>query len=278
MAYLIEGRNESKRLDLQSKISAYNIDDELEFFNYHASDYILDAGCGHGNLIEKLLKKGVEKIDGIDFGSDRIKEARERFKNYSNVRPMVGDLSSLKVVDGTYDKVICRYLFEHLESPATILHELYRVSKVGGEIQIINFDDIFFGLYSKDSKLNSDLERVKTLLPYDFEIGRKLPVLLREIGFVDVEWHAETFYFKNEDRRMEKENSRMRLIQARDSLSKLFKTALAYDEFCTSYLDALDDPCTVLWTNKFLIHGVKPDRRVVDIFNKEQYAALNLEA
>lgn len=269
MAYLIESRSESSRLDLQSKISAYNIDNELEFFNYRPDDYILDAGCGHGNLIEKLLKKGISKIDGIDFGIDRINEARERFKSFSNVRLAVGDLSKLKTSDGTYDKIVCRYLFEHLESPVDILHELHRVMKPNGEIQIINFDDIFFGLYSSDSRLNAELKRLKSLLPYDFEIGRKIPILLREVGFSNIEWHAETFFFKDENRRMEKENSKMRLIQARDSLLRFFKSVGDFDQFCKSYLNAFDDPCTVLWCSKYLIKAQKMEGRVVDIFNKE---------
>lgn len=255
--YLIEHPNELERLNFQNKIDVYDLEKELNFFKWDTKHLILDAGCGNGNVVEKLLEKGMTKIHGIDFSEDRVNFAQERFKDHKDVEFFKRSLEKTGMNDNSYDRVICRYIYEHVTNTSEIINELYRVTKPGGYLQIINFDDIFFNFYTKNTKLNEQLAKLKKSVPQDFEIGRKIPHIMRAAKFDKVEWSAETFFFKDERLEMEKENNRMRLHQGREHLAKFFSSVEEYDEFAKTYLAEMDDDCNVLAVTKFLVKGQK---------------------
>ncbi|MGZ3789411.1 MAG: class I SAM-dependent methyltransferase [Bacteriovorax sp.] len=251
--YLIEGKAEIERLKFQNEIDVYDINKEADYFKWNTSDVVLDAGCGSGNLIKKLLEKKITSIHGLDMSEDRVKYSMERFKDFHNVKISQGTLENTNLEKKYYDKIICRYIFEHVVNPLSILTELKGLLKSEGSLYIINFDDIFFGFHTKNSKLNDQLKDLKSKLQQDFEIGRKLPQFLKQIGFDKIEWEAETFFFKKKRMTLEKKNTQMRLIQGREHLSKYFKSKEEYDLFAMAYLNEMKDSNNVLFTTKYLI-------------------------
>jgi 2-polyprenyl-3-methyl-5-hydroxy-6-metoxy-1,4-benzoquinol methylase len=104
--YLIEGKSEVERLNFQNKIDVYDINKEINHFKWTASDLVLDAGCGSGNVIEKLLEKKVAAIHGIDMSTDRVEHTEERFKKYKNVKITQGSLENTHLEKDNYDKII----------------------------------------------------------------------------------------------------------------------------------------------------------------------------
>lgn len=256
--YVIDHVDENKRLNFQNTIDIYNLDKELKFFSISDCKLILDAGCGNGNVIEKLDSLGKFNIHGVDLSSDRVSQAKARFSANSNVHIFNRSLDNTQLKDSEYDAIICRYIFEHVLNHKDILTELYRILKPGCSINIINFDDLFFNFYTKNESFNKQLAALKQELPLDLQIGRKLPHLLRLCHFENIKWEAETYYFKGERLILERENTRMRLEQGRDHLIKYFKNNEEYDQFARIYLEEMLDECNVLSMNKYLITATKP--------------------
>jgi ubiquinone/menaquinone biosynthesis C-methylase UbiE len=255
--YLIDHSDENKRLDFQNKIDVYNLDRELDFFSLQKNDLILDAGCGTGNVIEKLLQLGHSRIHGLDFSEDRIRQSQERFSSYNDVQLFNRPMDKTEFSPSTYDVVFCRYIYEHVTNPKEILAELYRVIKPNGHIYLVNLDDIFFNFHTKNEFFNQQLKSLQDKLPQDFKIGRKLPLMLREQKFEQIEWEAQTYFFKGERLKLERENTRMRLEQGRCHLSKFFSSTSEYDDFAKTYLDEMQDDCNVLSLSKYLIKANK---------------------
>jgi ubiquinone/menaquinone biosynthesis C-methylase UbiE len=251
--YLLESSNESERLNFQNKIDAYDIKKELAEFEFSPNDKVLDAGCGNGNLIDELLKLHALKIHGIDMSEDRVFKSKERFKEFANVEIFKGELEKTNLSKSYYDKICCRYIFEHVTNPIEILKALRELLVDRGNLYIVNMDQVFFGFYTKNEKFNQDLKKLQASLPQDYEIGRKLPQMLAISGYKEVNWKAETFFFHGESLALERKNTEMRLIQLRDYLSTKFDSVENYDEFASTYLDEMQDPNNVLYMSKFII-------------------------
>lgn len=94
---------------------------------------ILDAGCGNARDLIQLCKSGC-KCTGIDFSSDMIKEARKEFSNHhiESVEVEVGDLTSLRFQNATFDKVYASEVLEHIPDYNRAVAEMARVLKPGG--------------------------------------------------------------------------------------------------------------------------------------------------
>ena len=255
--YLIDHLDEDKRLNFQNTIDVYDLDKELDFFKFNKKDLVLDAGCGNGNVLEKLNMKGISNIHGIDLSEDRVKQATERFKSLDHINIMMRSLEQTGLAEASYDTILCRYIFEHVLSPKNVLTELHRILKPDGSLFIINFDDIFFNFHTKNEVFNKQLEIFQNKIPQDLKIGRKIPQLLKENNFKNIEWHAETYFFKGERLMLERENSSMRLEQGRKNLSKFFNNLEEYDTFAKTYLEEMHDDCNVLSMTKYLIRATR---------------------
>lgn len=103
---------------------------------------ILDAGCGPGLVIEKVIEEHTGKrisVIGLDFSRGMIKRARKRCKNFSNVKLQIADLNkNLEFPGNFFDKVICSNTLYALENPHRVISEFYRVLKPGGAVIIAN--------------------------------------------------------------------------------------------------------------------------------------------
>jgi SAM-dependent methyltransferase len=93
-------------------------------------DRILDAGCGTG------------KFFGFDFvrevGCQLVgADLREDISSNSGMHYCVrSELNRLPFSDASFDVVNCRLVIEHVEFPAVVLKEFYRVLKPGGRLAI----------------------------------------------------------------------------------------------------------------------------------------------
>lgn len=88
---------------------------------------ILDAGCGEGFTIIKLMENGIgKKIVGIENSRAAISLSR---KVNPQLTIKLGSIYSLPYRDRSFDLVICTEVLEHLDKPEKGLSELVRVSK-----------------------------------------------------------------------------------------------------------------------------------------------------
>ena len=96
-------------------------------------EFILDLGCGKGNLLE-ILKKYKSRLYGADISSEMIKYARERLGNYAELK--VADSESLPWEDNSFDIIVCTLSFHHYPDPGKSLNEMKRVLRKNGHIII----------------------------------------------------------------------------------------------------------------------------------------------
>lgn len=87
---------------------------------------LLDAGCGEGLSIQKILRNRHEfRIYGMDLSFPAVQLA----KNLHNQLMFIqGSVLNLPFNDESFQVVICLEVLEHLEKPEQGLRELSRVS------------------------------------------------------------------------------------------------------------------------------------------------------
>jgi SAM-dependent methyltransferase len=86
-----------------------------------ATTRVLDAGCGEGVLVDEFRDRLC--IEGLD-------------PNYQSDRVRRGSLTALPYADGSFDRVLCLDVLEHVsfDDQASALREMARVLRSGGEL------------------------------------------------------------------------------------------------------------------------------------------------
>lgn len=112
--------------DLLAVASSGKLDEFEELFtHYLPRDLpVLEAGCGQGQLVMALNRRGYQ-VEGVDYAAQTIRVLNEVAPEL-NTR--VGDVYDLDVPDGTYGGYISIGIFEHNpEGPQAGLSEVRRV-------------------------------------------------------------------------------------------------------------------------------------------------------
>jgi len=88
---------------------------------------VLDVGCATGSLLDFLRQRGWETT-GVEI-SETMAEYGKRERKL-NVREE--PLEEIHFSDGYFNAVIASHLIEHLNDPASLVAEVYRILAVGG--------------------------------------------------------------------------------------------------------------------------------------------------
>lgn len=102
-------------------------------------DRVLDVGCGEGrHSIGAYLTADVQVI-GVDLNEQDLHTARQRFEPFEDKNNPDKSLSfqradalQLPFADGSFDKVICSEVLEHIPDYHGVLAEITRVLAPGG--------------------------------------------------------------------------------------------------------------------------------------------------
>ena len=169
-------------------------DDAVAVLGLLPGQWVVDVGCGAGDGLERLCAAvGDGAVVGIDHDTDLLEAARARAPELSErfgtqLSFHAADAAKLPLDAGSVDAVTCRFVCQHLATPADAVAEMHRVLRPGGRLSLLDADWSTLSINGGDD----DVERVlmtintRTLLRCG-AAGRKLPGLLRGAGFVDVQ-------------------------------------------------------------------------------------------
>lgn len=186
------------------------------FYNRYASTYIeeafenlsdacaLDVGCSDGaNTVKRLTKDKCAYVLGVDKDESRIDNANETHgdERYSFRYADISD-ESFEDVLKDYLESVGREYFDFIHVSAVFLHInthlftmkiLYKYLAPGGYLFIVDEDD-GLNVVSPDSSFYQDCFYIwnKSRESGDRSMGRKIPLLLKEVGFERVDVRRST--------------------------------------------------------------------------------------
>ena len=116
------------------KFRQHYIERMIEERNLPRGARILDVGCGPGELVLELTRKGYDAW-GVDISSGMVVEATRTLENggfpgFRQIR--VGDIEELDFPDQSCDVVVAAGVLEYQKQDGKALSEMRRVLKKGG--------------------------------------------------------------------------------------------------------------------------------------------------
>jgi len=144
----------------------------------HQESFVLEVGCGAGNVIEKASRG---RLFGVDLSSYVLRKAKNRLNQKAHL--VQADAHLLPYKDHSFMRVICSEVLEHVLDPLSALHEISRILKPHG-LAIVSVPN------------ESLINQIKTVLIYLGVYQR----LLQQRGDyrempkrMEDEWHLHTF-------------------------------------------------------------------------------------
>ncbi len=110
-----------------------NFDFHLNFFRPYVKGKLLDFGCGDGQFLY-MISKYCESAYGIDISEVAVENAR---KNYPDIHfSLLNNKGNTDFQDNFFDTICAIDVFEHILDIESILEEIYRILKPGGNLLI----------------------------------------------------------------------------------------------------------------------------------------------
>ncbi len=97
---------------------------------------ILEVGCGKGNEIVQLARKGAACV-GLDFSESAMTLMRQRLAKDGLTMPLIrGDAHNLPLQENSFDLVFSQGVLEHFAQPDAVLREQWRVLRKGALVVV----------------------------------------------------------------------------------------------------------------------------------------------
>lgn len=98
----------------------------LEWLNAQKGEFILDLGCGDGQLTQRLASTGAHVL-GVDASTEMVAAARER-----GIEAEKANAELLPFHDGTFDAVFSNAALHWVHNQDEMLDQVHRVLRTGG--------------------------------------------------------------------------------------------------------------------------------------------------
>ena len=98
----------------------------LEWLNAQAGEFVLDLGCGDGQLTERVVALGSHVL-GVDASAEMVAAARAR-----GIEATHGNAESLPFQEATFDAVFSNAALHWVRDQNAMMGEVHRVLKPGG--------------------------------------------------------------------------------------------------------------------------------------------------
>lgn len=159
-------------------------------FHAAAGQRVLDLATGVGAMAGRILEDfPAIRLTGLDL---RMSQLRSAAKNHPGASYVNGDGTRLPFGDGSFDRIHCSWLLEHVTQPVAILRECHRVLREGGSAHFIEVDNATFRTVPEHPDVRwaiDSLNRAQQDGGGDPFVGQKLDRYFREAGFSRVELH-----------------------------------------------------------------------------------------
>lgn len=184
-------------LDLISGIPYFRDvkEDIIRIIVTRSLEHVLDAGCGAGNDLVSLASQlpGSCHIVGLDASKSFLLMAAVRISGCRNQCSLVrGDVLDIPLGNRVFDACRIDRVLQHIHNPARAASEIFRILVPGGTLVAFDNDWNTFRIRLD----NEDISRRLTCFWRDSlasgRIGRELPLLLHQCGFIDIQWEART--------------------------------------------------------------------------------------
>lgn len=94
---------------------------------------ILEIGCGNGFFLDELIKKGAEKVYGIEPGKSSVGKASEQIKKYIKISLLKKGLFPNEF----FDVILCFHTLDHVIEVNKFLKITYDLLKTNGKVMFI---------------------------------------------------------------------------------------------------------------------------------------------
>lgn len=192
--YVIRGGIEGReRLKLLSKIMHPNTSSLFERAGVAEGMICLDVGCGSGDATFELSRRvgAGGKVVGADLDQTKIDLARQEAEALAigNIEFRVLDIRDCRAAC-EFDLVYARFLLTHLQNPEAVIGSFYQLLKPGGLLIVEDIDFSGHFVFPESRAFNRYHEFYCTAVRKrggDPNIGLRLPLLLKDGGFANVE-------------------------------------------------------------------------------------------
>ena len=113
---------------------------DLERLDVRPGHRLLDAGCGEGRHCFGSLSRGASVV-GLDLDFDAMRDASKSLKRRGREQGRLGamlqgDAFHLPFANGSFDRIICSEVMEHVHDYRGAARELARVARPGARIAV----------------------------------------------------------------------------------------------------------------------------------------------
>lgn len=208
---------------------------------------ILDIGSGFGAFAFDLAASAGAAITAIDTDRSTLGLALEMqariereggFHPSATLRQEYANVYQLPYADASYDLVLARLVFQHLQDPLGAMREIQRVLCPGGTFIAVDIDDQMVITYPEVSQAFATLQRAFAELQRskggDRYVGRKLATYMSHAGFRDIaiDIRPQAAYARVEQGDVSLQFSVLRFARARDEVVRQsIMSAQDYDRY-----------------------------------------------
>ena len=168
----------------------------LDKIDISAGARALDVGCGGGAVSRELARRvgKAGRVVGIDLDAVKIGFARDEAasEGITNAEFRAADFFEDEI-GGPYDLVYARFLLSHLKAPAAATARMVTAIASGNMLAIEDVD--FSGHFCHPPRASFDryvtwYKEAARRRGADARLGRRLPELFAQAGFVQIQAHA----------------------------------------------------------------------------------------
>lgn len=164
----------------------------FERYRLPAAPFVLDAGCGTGEISLRLLETFPDaRLLGVDIIDDHLERARARAAAFGErARFENRSIFDLGLAAGTFDLVVCRHVLQAIPHVERALAELVRVARRGGWVHLIAED--YLMIHFERRRLDADdfwtvgPPQFGAKTGTDLRVGRRAYGMLRRLGLTNL--------------------------------------------------------------------------------------------